>query len=168
MLLSLKDILYDLPIYKPGLVTGNPKIKMQYKTFFRDITLKHHVALRNWPHKILQAPGAMGHSLPAITKLLDLVTSGEVFFEIVDADELEQIIEEQDEMVASGEVLVVSRKPRKDTGQSKRRQLHDDSDESGSDSNQPPPKKAKTSVAVTKTVPSNYKSASQIVDSDIE
>lgn len=139
---------------------------MQYKTFFRDITLKHHVALRNWPFKELKAPGSMGHSLPAITKLLDLVNSGEVFFEVLDADELQEAIEEQHGRMVSGEVASSSRAVRKDMGQTKRRRSRDDSDESSSDSDRQLSKKAKTSIVVAKKASSKYKSSPQVVDSD--
>lgn len=158
-----------------GTITGEPKLKMQYKTFFRDITIKQHVALRNWPHKELKSPGTMGHSLPAISKLLELVTSGEIFFEMVDEEELQEMIEAEDEKIASGEVVVTARKIRKDIGTSQqgtnKRQL-EDSDTSGSDSNGPPAKKARTLIAGPAAKKARKKatnrSASLVVDSDSE
>lgn len=140
----------------PGLITGEPKLKMQYKTFFRDITIKYRVALRNWPQKQLNAPGSMGHSLPAITKLLDLVDSGEIFFEILEEEELAQMVEEENRRISAGEVEVATRRIRKDAGT--KRQLA--ADESGSDSGDPPAKKARKSTA------KSIRSASVVIDSD--
>lgn len=48
----------------------------------------------------------MGHSLPAITKLLNLLNSGEVYFEVLEEEELQLLIEEEEEKIASGEVVV--------------------------------------------------------------
>lgn len=58
----------------------------------------------------------MGHSLPAITKLLNLLNSGEVYFEVLEEEELQLLIEEEEEKIASGEVVVTVRKTRKDAG----------------------------------------------------
>lgn len=164
----MRVILDNSPIRKPGAVTGEPKAKMFYKTFFRDITLKYDVVLRNWPHKQLKAPGSMGNSLPAMIKLLDLVNSGEIFFEIVDEEELQQLIEEEDEKISGGEVEVATRKTRKDAGLKRRLVAADDTDESGSDSGDGPQaaasKKARKSTA--KPIKTAYKSASVVVDSD--
>lgn len=168
MVLSLKDVLCNSPMQITGLITGDPKIKMQYKTSFRDITVKHAIALRNWPHTSLKSPGSMGHSLPAITKLLDLVTSGEVYFEALEADELQELIDEEEERIASGEVVVTSRKTRKDAGRKR------GDERSDSDSDEPPSKKARTSVtepttkkASSKKKKTAYRSAS-LVASDAE
>lgn len=155
-------------MHETGLITGDPQIKMQYKTFFRDITVKHDVALRNWPLKHLQSPGSMGHSLPAITKLLNLVNSGEVYFELLEAEELQELMEAEEERITSGEVVVITRKTRKDAGTRKRQD-----DELGSDSDEPPAKKARTTIAKpaakkasSKTKKSSHRSTSLVVDSE--
>lgn len=159
---KLSSAPHHSPVLKLGLISGQPKAKMQYKTFFRDITIKLQVVLRNWPHKQFKAPGSMGHSLPAITKLLDLVNSGSIFFEVVDDEELQQMIEDENRKIATGEVEVATRRIRKDAGTTSKRQRNSGSDESGSDSDDPPVKKARKSTGKS----SKFRSASIIVDSD--
>lgn len=157
-------------IRKPGAVTGEPKAKMFYKSFFRDITLKYNVVLRKWPQKELKAPGSMGNSLPAVTKLLDLVNDGEIFFELVDEEELQQLTEEENRKISSGEVEVATRRIRKDAGLKRSLDSEDvdDTDESGSDSGDGPGaaggKKARK--LTTKRTKTAHKSASVVVDSD--
>lgn len=111
----------------------------------------------------------MGHSLPAITKLLNLLNSGEVYFEVLEEEELQLLIEEEEEKIASGEVVVTVRKTRKDAGTGQRGVGRKRQEDSGSDSDGPPSKKARTShgtksTALNKKTP--HRSASQVVDSD--
>ncbi|KAF7975663.1 hypothetical protein HWV62_8749 [Athelia sp. TMB] len=148
------------------LITGKPKMKMVYKDFFRAITLEYNVVLRNWPHREFKSPGSMGSSLPAVLKLLELMTNGDVYFEVVDEDELKELKEEEDARIASGEVVVVVRKRRKDAGTGQQgygRGGHESG--SGSEADRPPAKKAKASAASGSKKPA-HKSAPMVIDSD--
>jgi hypothetical protein len=127
-------------------VTGEPRAKMQWVHYFRNIVQRYQVIVEGWPESIpFTNLSKVSSVLPELEKLLYKWESGTTYWRTIDDEELEQLRQEHNEKVESGEIN--QRRTRSDKGKKHKRPAGTEADKSG-------PRRKK------------YKSAEVIEDSD--
>ena len=143
---------------------------MEYKTYHRDIVMRHSVQLVGWPHSKLQSPSSLGNSLPLFARILEALDNGSCRFEELTEAAVTELDKDHQAKIASGELSDAKpRKIRSDAGKRKRKQVResdqsDSSDSSEGDDNERVPKrKQRRSPSVL-----DVKSKAIITDTDDE
>lgn len=97
-------------------MTGEPNIKMQYKTYECNIVVRHGIELWGWTHSMWGNPSQLSTSLPPLQKLCDAPQSGDCKFVRLSRSEHKAHEVEYNQKLMVGEIA--PRKIQKDSGKS--------------------------------------------------
>jgi hypothetical protein len=97
---------------------------MNYVNYKSDVVLRYGVILEGWPEGVdFACPSKLGNNLSVLNRLKDAVVSGSCKFRPLTTAEHRSYEEEYQQQVASGELVIPSRKTRKDRGKKRTREV---------------------------------------------
>ncbi|KIK21244.1 hypothetical protein PISMIDRAFT_35721, partial [Pisolithus microcarpus 441] len=100
-----------------GDITGDPKAKMQWAQYFRNVVARYRVIIDGWPEAIPFANlSSMSSSLPQLEILLRKWEMGTTYWKALSDDEFEQLQQKRSEELESGGIEECSRRTRSDKG----------------------------------------------------
>ncbi|KAI6002901.1 hypothetical protein EDD15DRAFT_2157242 [Pisolithus albus] len=104
-------------------VTGDPKAKMQWVQYFRNVVARYHVIIDGWPESVPFANlSSLSSSLPRLEVLLRKWEMGTTYWRALSDEEFEQLRQKRSEELESGGIEECSRRTRSDKG--KKRTYH--------------------------------------------
>jgi hypothetical protein len=105
---------------------------MSYVNYKADVVIRYGVILEGWPEGIdFACPSKLGNNISILNRLKDAVVSGNCKFRALSTAEHRRFREEYDQQVASGELVIPSRKTRKDAGKKHTREVLSATDSEG-------------------------------------
>ncbi|KAI5994435.1 hypothetical protein EDD15DRAFT_2165994 [Pisolithus albus] len=98
-------------------VTGDPKAKMQWAQYFRNVVTRYQVVIEGWPERIPFANlSSASSSLVQLEVLLRKWQLGATYWKTLSDDELTQLQQRRNEGIENGEIEEHSRRTRSDKG----------------------------------------------------
>ncbi|KAI6036211.1 hypothetical protein BKA83DRAFT_4042354 [Pisolithus microcarpus] len=98
-------------------VTGDPKAKMQWAQYFRNVVTRYQVVIEGWPETIPFANlSSASSSLAQLEVLLRKWELGATYWKALSDDELNQLQQRRNEGLENGEIEEHSRRTRSDKG----------------------------------------------------
>lgn len=105
-------------------ITNNPKATMQWAHYWRNVVSRHQVVVEGWPDEIpFDNLSKVASGITALENLKERWRSGETAWRQLDDDEFQELNDERNSKVGSGEVVEHHRWPRSDKGKKRRRAL---------------------------------------------
>ncbi|KAI5986623.1 hypothetical protein EDD15DRAFT_2373070 [Pisolithus albus] len=98
-------------------ITGDPKAKMQWAQYFRNIIARYHVAIEGWPDTVVFANlSSTSSSLSQLEVLLRKWEMGSTYWKKLSDNEFRELQQERNEQLERGEIQAHSRRTRSDKG----------------------------------------------------
>ncbi|KIK21689.1 hypothetical protein PISMIDRAFT_31748, partial [Pisolithus microcarpus 441] len=98
-------------------VTGDPKAKMQWAQYFRNVVTRYQVVIEGWPEMIPFANlSSASSSLAQLEVLLRKWELGATYWKALSDDELNQLQQRRNEGLENGEIEEHSHRTRSDKG----------------------------------------------------
>lgn len=102
--------------------TKDPKAKMQWVHYWRNIVQRYLVICDGWPDEIpFDNLSKASSGVTNLEMLLRKWKSGDIYWRSLETEEFQQLLEERNEKLGSGEIVEHTRRTRSDKGKKRRR-----------------------------------------------
>ncbi|KAG1770134.1 hypothetical protein EV702DRAFT_1202548 [Suillus placidus] len=105
-----------------GLLTGEPRTKMQWAYYFCNVVQFYQVAIEGWPDRIpFTNLSQVSSALPDLEMLLRKWETGATCWKVLNDEEFEQLRRERNDQLERGEIIDHCRRTRSDKGSKRQR-----------------------------------------------
>ncbi|KAG2114522.1 hypothetical protein DEU56DRAFT_748887 [Suillus clintonianus] len=105
-------------------ITKNPKATMQWVHYWRNVVSRYQVIVEGWPDEVpFDNLSKAASGITVLENLKERWRSGETAWRQLDNEEFQELDEERNSKLGSGEVVEHRRRPRSDKGKKRRRAI---------------------------------------------